>query len=475
MSILNEIYDKDTYFKKYGASVFLFIMYIFILILIIVFCNVWKKKNDIKDDWINQRCNPKIFPFAGFINAPTNDTIISYTLQNFTECVQNQVSATTSLGLEPINIITSFLTNIYLTISECVLSIVVMFSYIRDQITKFFNSIFQILLNYLIPFQKINLTIVDILKRSVAILYTITMVFLTIYSSFKDAIGSIIQILLTSYIILIALFVVLLIFPLTIPVAITVAGISLALLSLIVLLTVFYSQIFNALPPYIPKFPGFSKKKSIFPKFSGFCFGNNTKIVLKNKKKVKIQNIKLGSILEDGSIVKAKIKLSSHNIPMYNLNGVIVSDSHYVSLTPNTTHAKNEWIQVKNHLLSKEIEYSYPYLYCLSTSSKKIIINNMYFLDWDDMTTEFYHLFKYKNKMNKLLKGYSKYKKIDYESFQQNIYQVNINDKIKNAKIIGKVKILKNKKVRYNIITNTESFYSNQIKHQDFYDLINNL
>jgi hypothetical protein len=99
----------------------------------------------------------------------------------------------------------------------------------------------------------------------------------------------------------------------------------------------------------------------------------------------------------------------------------------------------------------------------------------MYFLDWDDMTIPFYHLFKDKKKMAKLLKGYSKYKKVDYELFQKNISQVKINDEIKDAKIIGKVKILKKKNIKYNIITNTEYFYSNKIKHQDFYDLINNL
>ena len=96
----------------------------------------------------------------------------------------------------------------------------------------------------------------------------------------------------------------------------------------------------------------------------------------------------------------------------------------------------------------------------------------MYFLDWDDITLPFYHLLNDKKKMNYLLKGYSKNKKIDYNSFQKNISRVKINDEIKNGKVIGKVKILKNK---YNIITDTQTFYSHQVKHQDYYDLIRNL
>jgi hypothetical protein len=462
-SIIEKIYNKDTYFKKYGTSIFGCIIFIFILILIITFCNIWKKRNDIRNDWINQRCNPSIFPFAGFINAPENVSIVDFTLQNFTQCVQNQVETTTAIGTQPLNVITSGLASIYSLVSDCILSIVEMIAYLRDSLTNFFNSVFQLLLNYLIPFQQINFAIFDILKRTAAMLYTIVMIFVAIVGSIKDMFGSLIQIFLSAYIILIALFVSLLFFiPGSLLVLVPLSIVMLAILAIIVILGSFYSDVFGGLPPYIPS-------------FKGLCFGKNTILKLKNNKKVKIQNVKLGSILEDGSIVKAKIKLSAKNIPMYNLNGVIVSDSHYVSLTANKIHEENNWIQVKKHLLSKRVVYTEPCIYCLSTSSKKIKINDMYFLDWDDMTPIFYHLFKDKHKMNKLLKGYSKHKKIDCDSFQKSISQVKINDKIKKAKVIGKVKILKNKNVKYNIITDTEYFYSNQIKHQDFYDLINNL
>jgi len=461
--ILKKIYSQDTYFKRYGSSVYSCIIYIFILIYIIIFCSVWKTKTSVQDDWVNQRCSPYVFPFAGFINAPTNDSIISYTLKNFTECVQNEVQATTNIGTQPLNMITSGLTSIYLAISEGVLRIATFIAYLREQLNGYYYEIFQMLLNYIIPFQQINLSVVDLLKRTTAMLYTIIMTFVTVVGVIKDAFGSTIQIILNAYGILIVLFIVLLFFtPWSLVVAIPLSIVILTLLCLIIILLIFYAQIFDGLPSFIPSFPG-------------FCFGKNTILVLKNKKKVKIQNIKLGSILEDGSVVKAKIKLSSDNIPMYNLNGVIVSDTHYVSLTPNEIHEKNKWIQVKNHSSSKEVLYSKSYLYCLSTSSKKIKINNMYFLDWDDMTIPFYHLFKDKKKMAKLLKGYSKYKKVDYDLYQQNMSQVKINDEIKDAKIIGKVKILKKKNIKYNIITNTEYFYSNKIKHQDFYDLINNL
>jgi hypothetical protein len=64
---------------------------------------------------------------------------------------------------------------------------------------------------------------------------------------------------------------------------------------------------------------------------------------------------------------------------MYNLNNVIVSDSHIVNY-------KDKWIRVSDHPESKKVDsYLKPYLYCLNTSSKIICINNCIFTDWDEI------------------------------------------------------------------------------------------
>jgi predicted O-linked N-acetylglucosamine transferase (SPINDLY family) len=63
----------------------------------------------------------------------------------------------------------------------------------------------------------------------------------------------------------------------------------------------------------------------------------------------------------------------------------------------------------------------------------------MYFLDWDDITSSYYHLLSNNNKMKKLLKGFSKYKKVDYEHYQKNMNKVKINDTIKKNSIVPKL------------------------------------
>jgi hypothetical protein len=64
---------------------------------------------------------------------------------------------------------------------------------------------------------------------------------------------------------------------------------------------------------------------------------------------------------------------------MYDLNGIIVSGSHRVLY-------RNKWIYVKDHPKNKVVlNYYHPYLFCLNTTSKKIIINNLTFCDWDEL------------------------------------------------------------------------------------------
>ena len=64
---------------------------------------------------------------------------------------------------------------------------------------------------------------------------------------------------------------------------------------------------------------------------------------------------------------------------MYNVNGVIVSDSHIVKYN-------NKWIHVSQHPYALKLDtYVEPYLYCLNTSTKTITINETVFTDWDEL------------------------------------------------------------------------------------------
>ena len=70
---------------------------------------------------------------------------------------------------------------------------------------------------------------------------------------------------------------------------------------------------------------------------------------------------------------------STEGSEIYDLNGVIVSDSHIVKYN-------DKWLPVSEHPDSiKLTDYREPFLYCLNTSSKIIEINDICFTDWDEI------------------------------------------------------------------------------------------
>ena len=110
---INKLYENLGYTDIYSGSI-LFVVLITILFFIatsyfIIFANI----GPIKDDWTNQRCNPKVMPFAGFINKPDEETIFEFTKNNFISCTQNILISITSEALKPITFITSTLQELF--------------------------------------------------------------------------------------------------------------------------------------------------------------------------------------------------------------------------------------------------------------------------------------------------------------------------------------------------------------------------
>ena len=95
----------------------------------------------------------------------------------------------------------------------------------------------------------------------------------------------------------------------------------------------------------------------------------------------KISKINVGDVLHDGAKVDAIFKISHNKRDMFKLNNIIVSGTHKVY------YKKKGWISVEDHPEAILIEnYSEPIIYCLNTSSKRIIINETIFMDWDELT-----------------------------------------------------------------------------------------
>uniref|UniRef100_A0A6C0I6S9 Vint domain-containing protein n=1 Tax=viral metagenome TaxID=1070528 RepID=A0A6C0I6S9_9ZZZZ len=219
------------------------------------------------------------------------------------------------------------------------------------------------------------------------------------------------------------------------------------------------------------------------------CFDKNTKFTMYNGEIIKISDIKPGDILSDNTRITATMKLDLNNSRMFSLQGVIVSESHWVKYN-------GRWIYVKDHPEAIEIHgYKEPYIYCINTNTKDIIINGLEFLDWDDL---------YEAKLERVLKhikqkptthnyidihrNLDKGFKSDFvvELIDSNKYikDIKIGDMLKSGgEVYGLVEIdgsdlhiaLGNSENLYHLLTTTQYFISNGQIFNDYNYIIDSI
>jgi hypothetical protein len=225
---------------------------------------------------------------------------------------------------------------------------------------------------------------------------------------------------------------------------------------------------------------------STLPK-SGVCFDKNTLFKLSNGNKVPISQLKIGDILEDGTTINCHLTLDASDEIMYRLNDIIVSGTHPVLYN-------NEWILVSCHPnVEKIMNYTEKYIYCLNTSNKKIMINDITFSDWDDVYNENRYQVLLKNFQNKHLNNIHKYYDKGFnestlikmmDGSLKTISEIKVGEILdKSIKVYGIVHIKGDDLINgnlinsdcekdlgkfYNLLTDKGYFYINNLKYNDY-------
>lgn len=377
---IKEIYSKKGYLDKYGGSVFLTGLAFFIFFILFSYFYVMNNLKPIKADWNNQRCSPSVIPFAGIINKPDNMSTFDFTGKNFSGCVNNILLTISKNFFKPITYVISLIGNLTNELVKNVQSIREKIAGMVKNLESIDNQIMTRIFNFLMPIQYIFIKLKDIFRKTQGILVTSIFSVINGYFAIKSFIGAFLEIMIGILVIIVGIIVPLMLFFFTWPLAVpglTAFGIiSAFLLTIIIGLSNVVDMTDRSLPPK----PGFSR-----------CFDENTEILLKNGKVKTIKNIEINDILEDGSYVTAKFKLSASGVNMYNYKNIIVSGSHKVLI--NGIQTKIE--QLKNVYYIND--YRKQYIYCLNTSNKEIKIKNEIFCDWDEINSNL--LDKIKNKL----------------------------------------------------------------------------
>jgi len=358
------LYGNLGYFDQYGGSVVIFIIITIVVFIILSFCISKTNAQGLIDDWPNQRCNVAVIPYAGYITHPEGTTAFDYTQENFSYCIQNVLSGITGHAVQPLSFITTGITNMANSVQESLQAVRAVFDRIRSAVEAVIQNIMSRLINVITPIQQIILGAKDILNKMQGIMVTILFSALGGYYSLKSLLGAIAQFIIFSLIAIAIVIFILMILPFT-------AGFAVPLIVIFVATSAVLSSLLIAMKLFLG-IDGY-----VVPSMK--CFDKNTEIPMNDGSMKIISEIRVGDVLFDNNQVTAVIRVASAGSDMYYLDDIFVSDSHIVNY-----HGK--WIPVAKHPDSiKCVEYIEPYLYCLNTSNKTIVINHTIFTDWDEL------------------------------------------------------------------------------------------
>lgn len=121
----------------------------------------FKSVLEIKENWPLYRCNPPYWIFSENIS------------EDFTYCVQNTQINMMGYLLQPLNYMVSSLTSIGGQFNDALNNVRVMFSSIRNFVSEIIQNVFGVFLNLIVEFQKIIISIKDMVGKMIGIVVTI--------------------------------------------------------------------------------------------------------------------------------------------------------------------------------------------------------------------------------------------------------------------------------------------------------------
>lgn len=361
---VSDLYDKLSYYDMYGTTIMVFLILTIFVLFTYGYFQIMRVREDIANDWQNQRCNPKYIPFAGYITHPDGTTPFQYTSDNFQYCVQDLQNDVTGQALKPVNFLISGVTNMLNIIKTSVQHTREFLNLLRKNIRKFAEDVFHKILNVMIPLMSLLISLKDMLDKTQGIMTAGLYTFLGAYDTLKALMGSIVELTVVMLMAMVIIIVGLWSVPIGWPAAAASSAIYVVFALLLSILVVFLTEVMGI-------------KSSSVPKLR--CFDKDTLLEMSDGSYKKIIDVKAGDMLANNVLVTAKIKVLSEGLRMFTLDSITVSESHIVKY-------QDQWLPIRDHPLAKELpQYLEPFLYCLNTSSKEIVINDIIFTDWDEI------------------------------------------------------------------------------------------
>ena len=291
LKFINNTYDQLSYFDMYGNSVFIFIFVTLLVFLVYSYCQIMQKRGAIADDWVNQRCKPQNIPFAGFITHPDGKTPLQYTNENFQYCVQNILTNISNYALEPFQYMIQSIMTIFNAMNSDIQNIREVVNKLRNAMNEFTKEVLNKFLNVITPIQKIFIAAMDTFNKIQGVLTTGLFTVLGSYYTLQSLMGALLELVIKVLISLVVIIIGLWVLPFTWPAAASMSAVFLAIAIPLSIIIVFMKDVLHIKSSKVPKLRCFDRKTKIFLYDNTFKF---------------IEDVKIGDICLDGSVITAK-------------------------------------------------------------------------------------------------------------------------------------------------------------------------
>jgi hypothetical protein len=289
---------------------------------------------NLRDNWVQYRCNPMYMPFAGGIQPEIS------TLENFQFCVNAMAQDIFGLLMQPVNLMFGVFTGVVGMITHDLGYFRNFISGIMTFIASFVGDVFSKIQNTFGTMVSLMARIRDLTQRILGSAGYAATIMITTVKFIKALVGMLMSLVRTIVTILFAISIVLsFVFP--------------PLLAFAIFLG---SQI------------GLS-----------FCFHPDTPIYVQGKGLIKVSDVKVGDVFREGCTVTATMRCLATGVPLYTYEGVVVSGEHLVL-------EAGKWVYVQHS--SKSIPYVGPnpdLIYCFNTTDHRVPIGQTVFADYEEI------------------------------------------------------------------------------------------
>ena len=365
MSAVASLYEKGSYLQEYGHYVILAVVIILVTLFVVGRLHLSEIASHARSNWPMYRCNPIYAPFAGMINPTDGETSLETTAKNFEYCTQSVLTSVTKTAFAPIYYSLHALTKAIGDVATAVNDARGMFAKVRGEISDIVLNIVRRIQN-IVAVQMTSMIITrnflsrskSILDVGVAVVDTLTSSLVSVFGSVTDLILKILIVMAATIIALWATFIV------GWPMAAALTAVMIAIMVPFMILEVFGVTVLH--------------QESMTPPGVPHCFARGSLVDTAYGKKP-IEELEIGDVMADGAKVTGTMVLSSSDQVLYEINGVFVTAEHRVEHGGGLIKAKHH---PSGRLVS---DFREPFVYCANTTSKRLHIHGMAFVDWDDL------------------------------------------------------------------------------------------